>query len=56
MKYELVIVWDTGEKEIHEYNTQEEAEIMAQGDRTAFGNQISWTGIRRTICWLLKGS
>lgn len=46
--FELIIIWDTGDKDIYTYETQEEAEIIAQGYRTAFGNQISWTGTRRT--------
>ena len=46
--YELVIVWDTGEKEIHAYNTQEEAEIIGQGYKTAFGSQV-WYCTRRII-------
>lgn len=45
-KYELIIIWLTGEKEIYEYNTREEAEKAEQGYKMAFGNQISWTGIR----------
>lgn len=42
---ELIIIWESGEKESHTYNTQEEARIIEQGYKTAFGNQIAWTGI-----------
>lgn len=46
MKYELVIIWDTGEKEIHEYSSQEHAEQAERGYKKAFGKQIQWSGIR----------
>lgn len=43
--YKLVIIWETGEKEEHLYNTKEEAENIERGMHKAFGKQISWTGI-----------
>ena len=43
--YELIIIWSTGEKEVYQYTTREEAEKTELGMRTAFGNQIEWTGI-----------
>ena len=43
--YRLIIIWYTGEKEEYEYPTREEAEKAELGMRTAFGNQIQWTGI-----------
>ena len=49
MKYELVIVWETGEKEIHAYATEEEALKASKGYRTVFGNQIAWTGVRKAV-------
>lgn len=45
MKVELVIVWETGEKESLFYNTREEAETIERGYHTVFGNQIAFTGI-----------
>lgn len=45
-KYELIVIWSTGEKEVHEYNSREKAKKAEQGYKMAFGNQISWTGIR----------
>lgn len=45
-KYELVIVWNLGEKNIIEYESQEQAEKAEQGYKVAFGNQIQWSGIR----------
>lgn len=44
--FELVIIWESGEKEIHEYTNRLEAKMIEHGYRQAFGNQISWTGIR----------
>lgn len=46
MKYELVIIWESGEKEVHEYDSQDTAERAARGYKNAFGNQIAWTGTR----------
>lgn len=45
-KYELVIIWDTGEKDVYEYKTEAEAEQAAINLKFAFGKQIHWTGIR----------
>lgn len=45
-KYELVIVWEAGEKNIIEYESQELAEKAKQGYKVAFGNQIQWSGTR----------
>lgn len=44
--YELVIVWSTGEKNIYEYKTREEAEKGGDNFKTAFGYQVSWFGVR----------
>ena len=40
----LFVVWDTGEKETHEYPTREEAEKAKEGYEMAFGSQV-WVGI-----------
>lgn len=45
--YELIVIWETGEKEVYAYATEEEAEAAGDGYKTVFGNQISWTGTRR---------
>ena len=45
--YELVVVWDTGEKDIYTYNTLDEAEQAGRDKKVALGNQIAWTGTRR---------
>lgn len=42
--YKLFVVWYNGEKEVHEYNTREEAQEAADGIKMAFGGQV-WTGI-----------
>ena len=47
MKYELVVIWETGEKEVHAYVTEKEAREAGNGYKMAFGNQISWMGIRK---------
>lgn len=47
MMWELVIIWDDGQKDISTYTTEHEAEKAAQGMRMAFGSQIQWTGVRR---------
>lgn len=44
-EYELVIVWYSGEKEVHEYKTKEEAEKAKAGYCMAFGHQL-WTCVR----------
>lgn len=49
MKYELVVIWETGEKEIHEYRTEEEAREASNGYEMAFGHQVSWVGIRKVV-------
>lgn len=46
MKYELVVVWYTGDTEIFEYNTKADAERGAENMKRAFGNQVTWTGTR----------
>ena len=51
MKYELIVIWETGEKEIFEYATEEEAQESCNDFRMIFGNQVSWAGIRRITTW-----
>lgn len=45
-KHELVIIWETSEKEVHEYESRELAEQAERGYKAAFGNQIQWSGTR----------
>lgn len=49
MDYELVIVYDNGEKEIAEYRTEEQAQKAARGIKMALGNQVQWLGVRRKL-------
>ena len=44
--HELVIVWDTGQKQIIEAEGEEHAKKIESGYKKAFGNQIEWSGIR----------
>lgn len=46
MRYELIVVWATGETEIFEYATEQEAENAGYGMRSALGAQIAWYGVR----------
>lgn len=43
--YQLIVIWETGEKEIYDYVSREEAEKAELNMRMVFGNQIQWTGI-----------
>ena len=51
MKTELIIIWETGEKEIYSYATEEEAETARKELKMIFGAQISWAGIRKVTSW-----
>lgn len=46
--FELIVIWSTGDKNVYEYDTQEEAVIGAGRMRMAFGKQITWTGVRKS--------
>ena len=45
--WELVIVWDSGEKQVFKHDTEEDAEKGGRNMKMAFGNQIQWWGTRR---------
>lgn len=45
--FELVIVWSTGETNIYEYETREDAEQGGENFLLAFGLQVSWWGVRK---------
>ena len=51
MKAELIIIWETGEKEIYAYATEEEAETACKEFKMIFDNQISWAGTRKVTSW-----
>ena len=48
--YELVVVWETGETDIFEYETEEKALSAGRGMFTALGKQIAWYGVRKKVC------
>lgn len=45
-KYEVVIIWETGEKEIYTYDDKDRAYDAIDDWKMAFGNQIQWAGVR----------
>lgn len=45
--YRLIVVWYTGEKEMHDYKTRAKAESIAAGYKMVFGNQIEYTCVFR---------
>ena len=47
MRYELVIVWQTGEIERYYYADMETAMLTENGFKTAFGSQIQWTVVNK---------
>lgn len=44
--YELIVIWTSGEKEIHEFQSREQACETGDGYKMAFGTQIEWVGVR----------
>ena len=48
-KWELVIVWESGETDIFKYNSEAEALAGENNYRMAFGNQISFCCVRTRI-------
>lgn len=49
VKYELIIVWTSGEKESHFYHNREFADLARDNMLMVFGNQIEWIGITKEI-------
>lgn len=45
-KYELVVVWENGEKDVYTYDTKAQADKAGEGMKTALGGQIEWCGTR----------
>ena len=45
-KYTLIVIWDDNFKEEYDYQTYEDAQKHMEGFKKAFGNQISWCGIK----------
>ena len=44
-RYEVVVVWHSGETDIYGYPTREEADRSADGYKKAFGSQV-WVCVR----------
>lgn len=42
---ELIIIWDTGEKDVIKVKDIQSAEKAERNYKMAFGKQIAWTGI-----------
>lgn len=49
MRYELIVVWFNGDKDIYAYESREAAEQAGAGMKMALGEQIAWYGVRRKI-------
>lgn len=47
MDWELVVVWETGETDVFEYETEEKAEQGGKNVKMACGTQVQWYGTRR---------
>ena len=47
--YELVIIWETGEKQIYSYDDRDRAYDAMDDYKMAFGNQIQWMGVRKKV-------
>lgn len=48
-KYELVLVWDDGAKQVLEFVSEDAANKALNNYKTAFGNQVAWCGVRPQI-------
>jgi hypothetical protein len=46
--YELIIIWTDESKDVYPYQTEEEARQGERNMRMAFGNQVSWAGVRKS--------
>jgi len=46
MNHELVIIWDTGDKEVFSYKDEATAERAERNMKKALGNQIAWSCVR----------
>ena len=47
--YELVVIWENGDKDVYEYENEELAIKAGDNMMMALGNQIQWFGIRKKI-------
>lgn len=49
LKYELVIIWDDGTKNVTGYKTKAKAEEIEVGMKKVFGKQIEFSCVREKI-------
>lgn len=47
MKYELVIIWASGEIQTYPFSNEQSAEETGLNMKAVFGNQIEWIGVKR---------
>lgn len=48
MQYELLIIWQTGEKNIYKYSSEQKAQQGEKNMYKVFGNQILFSCINRS--------
>ena len=48
-KWELVIVWANGDKDVYIYRNESEAKKGMDSMKMALGGQISWAGVREQV-------
>lgn len=44
--FELVVIWENGDKDIYEYPTEEQALKAGANMVLALGAQVAWYGVR----------
>ena len=45
--FELVVIWENGDKDVYSYSTEKDAKSAECGMKKALGKQIQWTCVRR---------
>ena len=45
-RWELVVEWDTGDKDIYPYHTEQAARAAGEMLKMALGGQVAWCGVR----------
>ena len=45
--FELVVIWQSGDRDVYSYTTREAAEKAGSGMKMALGNQIAWWCVRK---------
>lgn len=47
--FELVVVWETGDRDVYKYDSRDSAERHGRDMKMALGDQIAWYGIRKEL-------